>query len=81
MDKQKKFKIPRKPVNSGRGSQPLYERNENLINDYLDGMSAADLVAKYRITWQRIDSILRQYEVPRRRDSDSNSNDEKGGER
>lgn len=66
--KNKKFKVSRKPTNYGKGSQPDYERNENLINDYLSGtFTMAQLVGKYEISQQRIYEILDKYDIERKR--------------
>lgn len=65
---KKLYKVPRKPTNYGKGSQPNYDRNEDLINDYLsDKYSMAQLVAKYEISQQRIYEILEKYDIKRKR--------------
>lgn len=45
-------------VNKGKGEQPKFDRNVELMNDYKSGKyKSAELVAKYGISQQRIRAI------------------------
>lgn len=47
-----------KVVNSGKGPQPDTERNENIVRDYLAGVSIKEISAEYIISPPRVYKIL-----------------------
>lgn len=63
----KRYVITRTSVNGGHGTQPDFERNEELINDYIGNMPTLDMQNKYQLSWSRIDAIRVTYGVPKRR--------------
>lgn len=77
-EKTKRYEVDRNDINSGHGTQPDYDRNEELINDYLNGMRSVDMVIKHHVSWQRINQVLDSYSVPKRKSNHRKINKKKG---
>lgn len=62
-----KYEIDRTMINKGHGTQPDFDRNEDIINDYIKDVPSLEMINRYQISWQRIDQIRKAYGVPQRR--------------
>lgn len=72
----KRYVITRTEVNGGHGTQPDFERNEELINDYINNVPTLEMQNKYNLSWSRIDAIRVTYGVPKRRVQESQKGSE-----